>query len=57
MCVAAEPRYNVYPAVIGAAIGGMLFAAVATVLLIVFIIRNRRTNPRELHTQVYPPAP
>lgn len=47
-CVAAEPRTNVYPAVVGAAIGGMLFAAIATVLLLVFIIRNRRNNPREL---------
>ncbi|XP_032388750.1 V-set and immunoglobulin domain-containing protein 10-like 2 [Etheostoma spectabile] len=41
----AEPRYNVYPAVIGAAIGGMLFAAFLTALLLVFIIRNRNNNP------------
>lgn len=46
-CVAAEPRHNVYPAVVGAAIGGMLFAAIVTVLLLVFIIRNRHNNPRE----------
>lgn len=46
-CVAAEPRHNVYPAVVGAAIGGMLFAAIVTVLLLVFIIRNRHNNPRK----------
>lgn len=50
-CVAAEPRYNMYPAVIGAAIGGMLFAALLTVLLLVFIIRNRHNHPRESHTE------
>lgn len=50
-CVAAEPRYNVYPAVIGAAVGGMLVAAFLTALLLVFIIRNRNNSPRESHTQ------
>ncbi|XP_070774130.1 V-set and immunoglobulin domain-containing protein 10-like 2 [Enoplosus armatus] len=48
----AEPRYNVYPAVIGAAIGGMLFAAIVTGLLLVFIIRNRNNNPR-LHDMLF----
>ncbi|XP_047463867.1 V-set and immunoglobulin domain-containing protein 10-like 2 [Mugil cephalus] len=48
----AEPRYNVYPAVIGAAIGGMLFAAILTVLLLVYIIRNRNNNPR-LHDMLF----
>ncbi|KAM3601104.1 uncharacterized protein V6R79_007685 [Siganus canaliculatus] len=48
----AEPRYNVYPAVVGAAIGGMLFAAIVTVLLLVFIIRNRHNNPR-LHDMLF----
>ncbi|XP_051256243.1 V-set and immunoglobulin domain-containing protein 10-like 2 [Dicentrarchus labrax] len=48
----AEPRYNVYPAVIGAAIGGMLFAAILTALLLVFIIRNRNNNPR-LHDMLF----
>ncbi|KAI3373652.1 hypothetical protein L3Q82_022243, partial [Scortum barcoo] len=47
----AEPRYNMLPAVIGAALGGMLFAAFLTVLLLVFIIRNRNNNPREQHSQ------
>ncbi|GLD67866.1 V-set and immunoglobulin domain-containing protein 10-like 2, partial [Lates japonicus] len=41
----AEPRSNMYPAVIGAAIGGMLFAAILTALLLVYIIRNRNNNP------------
>ncbi|XP_028277984.1 uncharacterized protein LOC114446535 [Parambassis ranga] len=48
----AEPRYNIYPAVIGAAIGGMLFAAFLTLLLLVFIIRNRNNNPR-LHDMLF----
>lgn len=50
--VAAEPRSNNYPAVIGAAIGGMLFAAVATVLLLMYIFRNRNNNPRESHSHI-----
>ncbi|XP_044079276.1 V-set and immunoglobulin domain-containing protein 10-like 2 isoform X2 [Siniperca chuatsi] len=48
----AEPRYNVYPAVIGAAIGGMLFATISTGLLLMFIIRNRNNNPR-LHDMLF----
>ncbi|XP_072230536.1 V-set and immunoglobulin domain-containing protein 10-like 2 [Leuresthes tenuis] len=48
----AEPRYNMYPAVVGAAIGGMLFAAILTVLLLVYIIRNRNNNPR-LHDMLF----
>ncbi|XP_037543336.1 V-set and immunoglobulin domain-containing protein 10-like 2 [Nematolebias whitei] len=48
----AEPRYNMYPAVIGAAIGGMLFAALLTVLLLIFIIRNRHNHPR-LHSMLF----
>lgn len=40
-----------YPAVVGAAIGGMLFAAIVTVLLLVYIIRNRNNNPRESSTK------
>ncbi|XP_038565576.1 V-set and immunoglobulin domain-containing protein 10-like 2 [Micropterus salmoides] len=48
----AEPRYNLYPAVIGAVIGGMLFAAILTALLFVFIIRNRNNNPR-LHDMLF----
>ncbi|XP_038129832.1 V-set and immunoglobulin domain-containing protein 10-like 2 [Cyprinodon tularosa] len=48
----AEPRHNMYPAVIGAGIGGMLFAAILTVLLLIFIIRNRHNNPR-LHDMLF----
>ncbi|KAG7516940.1 V-set and immunoglobulin domain-containing 10-like 2 [Solea senegalensis] len=48
----AEPSSNMYPAVIGAAIGGMLFAALLTALLLVFIIRNRNNNPR-LHDMLF----
>ncbi|XP_044226798.1 V-set and immunoglobulin domain-containing protein 10-like 2 isoform X1 [Thunnus albacares] len=48
----AEPRFNAYPAVIGAAIGGMLFAAIVTALLLVYIIRNRNNNPR-LHDMLF----
>ncbi|KAM9332280.1 V-set and immunoglobulin domain-containing protein 10-like 2 [Pholidichthys leucotaenia] len=48
----AEPRSNMYPAVVGAAIGGMLFAAVLTVLLLMYIIRNRNNNPR-LHDMLF----
>ncbi|XP_068456267.1 V-set and immunoglobulin domain-containing protein 10-like 2 [Clinocottus analis] len=48
----AEPRYNVYPAVIGAAIGGMLIAAFLTALLLVYIIRNRNNNPR-IHDMLF----
>ncbi|XP_071219361.1 LOW QUALITY PROTEIN: V-set and immunoglobulin domain-containing protein 10-like 2 [Salvelinus alpinus] len=42
----ADPPFSAYPAVIGAAIGGMLIAAIATVLLFMYIIRNRNNNPR-----------
>ncbi|XP_053297543.1 V-set and immunoglobulin domain-containing protein 10-like 2 [Pleuronectes platessa] len=48
----AEPRSNMYPAVIGAAIGGMLFAALLTALLLVYVIRNRNNNPR-LHDMLF----
>lgn len=40
-----------YAAVVGAAIGGMLFAAIFTVLLLIYIVRNRNNNPRESGTQ------
>ncbi|XP_042355238.1 V-set and immunoglobulin domain-containing protein 10-like 2 [Plectropomus leopardus] len=48
----AEPRLNMYPAIIGAAIGGMLIAAILTALLLIFIIRNRNNNPR-LHDMLF----
>ncbi|XP_064827156.1 V-set and immunoglobulin domain-containing protein 10-like 2 [Oncorhynchus masou masou] len=48
----ADPPFSAYPAVIGAAIGGMLIAAIATVLLFMYIIRNRNNNPR-LHDMLF----
>ncbi|XP_049599476.1 V-set and immunoglobulin domain-containing protein 10-like 2 [Syngnathus scovelli] len=48
----AEPRSNNYPAVIGAAIGGMLFAVIFTVLLLMYIFRNRNNSPR-LHDMLF----
>ncbi|MEQ2246482.1 hypothetical protein ILYODFUR_038953, partial [Ilyodon furcidens] len=45
-----EVRDNIYPAVVGAAVGGMLFAAIPTLLLLVYFLRNRDTNARESHT-------
>ncbi|XP_072302247.1 V-set and immunoglobulin domain-containing protein 10-like 2 [Eucyclogobius newberryi] len=50
--IPAEPRQNSLPAIIGAAIGGMLFAAILTMLLLMFIIRNRNNNPR-LHDLLF----
>ncbi|KAG7483882.1 hypothetical protein MATL_G00043000 [Megalops atlanticus] len=41
-----------YPAVIGAAIGGMLVATIGTILLFMYIIRNRNNNPR-LHDMIF----
>lgn len=41
-----------YPAVVGAAVGGMLFAAIPTVLLLIYIFRNRSNNPRESYTKI-----
>uniref|UniRef100_A0AAV2J7F4 Nephrin/kirre n=1 Tax=Knipowitschia caucasica TaxID=637954 RepID=A0AAV2J7F4_KNICA len=48
----AEPRQTSLPAIIGAAIGGMLFAAILTALLLMYIIRNRNNNPR-LHDLLF----
>lgn len=46
------PPFNAYPAVIGAAIGGMIIAAILTVLLFIFIVRNRNNNPRKCEAMV-----
>lgn len=46
-CFPALPGFNAYPAVIGAAIGGMLVATIATVLLFMYVVRNRNNNPRK----------
>ncbi|XP_053543944.1 V-set and immunoglobulin domain-containing protein 10-like 2 [Ictalurus punctatus] len=48
----ALPGFNAYPAVIGAAIGGMLVATIATVLLFMYVVRNRSNNPR-LHDLIF----
>ncbi|XP_051959677.1 V-set and immunoglobulin domain-containing protein 10-like 2 [Xyrauchen texanus] len=48
----ADPPFNAYPAVIGAAIGGMIIATIATVLLFMFVVRNRNNNPR-LHDLIF----
>ncbi|KAG5283891.1 hypothetical protein AALO_G00020710 [Alosa alosa] len=48
----AMPSFNAYPAVIGAAIGGMIIAAIITVLLFMYIVRNRNNNPR-LHDMLF----
>ncbi|XP_072230537.1 V-set and immunoglobulin domain-containing protein 10-like 2 [Leuresthes tenuis] len=47
-----ELRNTAYPAVIGAAVGGMLFAVISTLLLLLYIIRNRNNNPR-LHDMLF----
>lgn len=43
----ADPPFNAYPAVIGAAVGGMIVATIGTMLLFMFIVRNRNRNPRK----------
>ncbi|XP_067422909.1 V-set and immunoglobulin domain-containing protein 10-like 2 [Emydura macquarii macquarii] len=48
----AEPPFNAYPAVMGAAITGMIVAAVASLLAFQYIVRNRENNPR-LHDLLF----
>uniref|UniRef100_A0A3B3CII5 V-set and immunoglobulin domain containing 10 n=1 Tax=Oryzias melastigma TaxID=30732 RepID=A0A3B3CII5_ORYME len=48
----AEQKDDVYPAVIGAAVGGMIVAAILVALLLVYIVRNRNNNPR-LHDLLF----
>ncbi|XP_047661728.1 V-set and immunoglobulin domain-containing protein 10-like 2 isoform X1 [Tachysurus fulvidraco] len=48
----ANPRFQAYSAVIGAAIGGMLLATLSTVLLFIFVLRNRNNSPR-LHNMIF----
>ncbi|KAJ8012341.1 hypothetical protein DPEC_G00041700 [Dallia pectoralis] len=43
-----DPPFNAYPAVIGAAIGGILITVIATVLLIMYIIRNKNTRLHDM---------
>ncbi|KAM4652086.1 V-set and immunoglobulin domain-containing protein 10-like 2 [Discoglossus pictus] len=51
----ADPPFNAYPAVIGAAVAGMLVAAVASLLVFQYIVRNRDNNPR-LHDLLFRPS-
>ncbi|XP_061105436.1 V-set and immunoglobulin domain-containing protein 10-like 2 [Conger conger] len=48
----ADPPFSAYPAVIGAAIGGMLIAMIGTILLFMYIVRNRNNN-RRLHDLIF----
>ncbi|XP_037738015.2 V-set and immunoglobulin domain-containing protein 10-like 2 [Chelonia mydas] len=48
----AEPPFNAYPAVVGAAGAGMVVAAVASLLAFQYIVRNRDNNPR-LHDLLF----
>ncbi|XP_026990005.2 titin-like isoform X1 [Tachysurus fulvidraco] len=48
----AQPPFKAYPAVIGAAIGGMLMATLTTVLLFIYVLRNRNILPR-LHSMLF----
>ncbi|XP_074832839.1 V-set and immunoglobulin domain-containing protein 10-like 2 [Carettochelys insculpta] len=48
----ADPPFNAYPAVVGAAVAGMVVAAVASLLAFQYIIRHRETNPR-LHDLLF----
>ncbi|KAF5906942.1 V-set and immunoglobulin domain-containing protein 10-like 2, partial [Clarias magur] len=48
----ANPPFKAYPAVIGAAIGGMLLAMLPTVLFFIFVLRNRSSHPR-LHSMIF----
>ncbi|XP_023818677.1 V-set and immunoglobulin domain-containing protein 10-like 2 [Oryzias latipes] len=50
--IPGEQKHDVYPTVIGAAVGGMIFAAILMSLLLVYIVRNRNNNPR-LHDMLF----
>ncbi|XP_006034393.1 V-set and immunoglobulin domain-containing protein 10-like 2 [Alligator sinensis] len=58
----ADPPFNAYPAVIGAAVAGMIVATVLSLLVFQYIIRNRANNPKgssapPAMTQETPSAP
>uniref|UniRef100_A0A1A7XCW0 V-set and immunoglobulin domain containing 10 n=1 Tax=Iconisemion striatum TaxID=60296 RepID=A0A1A7XCW0_9TELE len=44
-----ELHNNMYPAVVGAAVGGMLFAVIPIALFLLYALRNRDNNPRLHH--------
>ncbi|XP_062995576.1 V-set and immunoglobulin domain-containing protein 10-like 2 [Elgaria multicarinata webbii] len=48
----ADPPFNAYPAVIGAAVAGMIVATITSLLVFQYIIRNRENNPR-LHDLLF----
>ncbi|XP_077695759.1 V-set and immunoglobulin domain-containing protein 10-like 2 [Eretmochelys imbricata] len=48
----AEPPFNAYPAVVGAAGAGMVVAAVGSLLAFQYLVRNRDNNPR-LHDLLF----
>ncbi|KAH0623236.1 hypothetical protein JD844_031321 [Phrynosoma platyrhinos] len=48
----ADPPFNAYPAVIGAAAAGMIVATVTSLLVFQYILRNRENNPR-LHDLLF----
>ncbi|XP_053505399.1 V-set and immunoglobulin domain-containing protein 10-like 2 [Ictalurus furcatus] len=52
LCLPANPPFKAYPAVIGAAIGGMLLATLCTVLLFIYMLRNRNNHPR-IHSLIF----
>ncbi|KAG8434690.1 hypothetical protein GDO86_012882 [Hymenochirus boettgeri] len=43
----ADPPFNAYPAVIGAAVTGMIVAAIACILVLQYIAKNRVNHPSE----------
>uniref|UniRef100_A0A4W3GYL1 Ig-like domain-containing protein n=1 Tax=Callorhinchus milii TaxID=7868 RepID=A0A4W3GYL1_CALMI len=45
LTVYSDPPFNAFPAVIGAAVAGMLLAAVTTLLIFQYVVRNRDNNP------------
>ncbi|XP_076836220.1 hemicentin-1-like [Brachyhypopomus gauderio] len=47
-----NPPFRAYPAVIGAAIGGMLVVTIPTVLLFLYVVKNRNNIPR-LHDMIF----
>ncbi|XP_060549556.1 V-set and immunoglobulin domain-containing protein 10-like 2 [Pantherophis guttatus] len=48
----ADPPFNAYPVVIGAALAGMVVATVISLLVFQYIVRNRENNPR-LHDLLF----
>ncbi|XP_070621736.1 V-set and immunoglobulin domain-containing protein 10-like 2 [Erythrolamprus reginae] len=48
----ADPPFNAYPVVIGAAVAGMVVATVISLLFFQYIVRNRENNPR-LHDLIF----